>query len=125
MCVSLLKLYCLQVSINRWLGNFLLFSKFLFPSWQPVLLSDLAHLRGSILFLLRAISSPVKSWHLPLHPALFKKRDLDGNFLAVQWLRLCTSPAGSLGSIPGCGTKIPHAVRCGQKQTKQKPKKGT
>ena len=29
--------------------------------------------------------------------------------LVVQWLRLCTSTAGGTGSIPGLGTKIPHA----------------
>ena len=39
--------------------------------------------------------------------------DLDasiGTSLAVQWLRLCTSTAGGSGSIPGWGTRIPHAV---------------
>ena len=35
--------------------------------------------------------------------------------LVVQWLRLCASNAGSAGSIPGWGTKIQHAVHCGQK----------
>ena len=30
--------------------------------------------------------------------------------LAVQWLRLCASTAGGAGSIPGRGTKIPHAA---------------
>ena len=30
--------------------------------------------------------------------------------LVVQWLRFCTSNAGSVGSIPDWGTKIPHAV---------------
>ena len=43
-----------------------------------------------------------------------------GNSLAVQWLRLCASNAGSMGSIPGQGTKIPHAMRCGQKKTTNK-----
>ena len=36
----------------------------------------------------------------------------------VQWLRLHTSNAGYGGSIPGQGTKIPHAARCSQKQNK-------
>ena len=31
--------------------------------------------------------------------------------LAVQWLRLHTCNAGVAGSIPGQGTKIPHAAR--------------
>ena len=33
----------------------------------------------------------------------------------VQWLRLHTGNAGSMGSIPGQGTKILHAVQCCQK----------
>ena len=39
-----------------------------------------------------------------------------GTSLAVQWLRLCASNAGGIDSIPGQGTKIPHALRCGQKK---------
>ena len=35
---------------------------------------------------------------------------VSGNSLAVQWLNLCTSTAGGLGSIPGQGTKILKAV---------------
>ena len=38
-----------------------------------------------------------------------------GTSLAVQWLRLCASNAGGAGSIPGRGTKVPHATWCGQK----------
>ena len=38
-----------------------------------------------------------------------------GTSLAVQWLRLCTFTAVGLGSVPGQGTKIPHATWCGQK----------
>ena len=33
----------------------------------------------------------------------------------VQWLGLCASTAGSTGSVPGGGTKIPHASRQSQK----------
>ena len=36
--------------------------------------------------------------------------------LAVQWLGLCTSTAEGMGSIPGQGTEIPHAVQCGQEK---------
>ena len=36
---------------------------------------------------------------------------LSGTSLVVQWLRLHSFKAGGLGSIPGRGTKIPHAVR--------------
>ena len=39
-----------------------------------------------------------------------------GTFLVVQWLRLHASTAEGLGSIPGQGTKIPHAVWYGQKK---------
>ena len=35
--------------------------------------------------------------------------------LAVQWLRLHTATAGGTGLIPGQGTKILHASRCGPK----------
>ena len=41
-----------------------------------------------------------------------------GTSLAVQCLRICTSTAGGTGSIPGWGTKVPHAVWCGQKKKK-------
>ena len=39
--------------------------------------------------------------------------------LVVQWLRLCTSTAGDLRSIPGQGTKIPHTLQHGQKKKKR------
>ena len=35
---------------------------------------------------------------------------------AVLWLELCTSTAGARGSVLYWGTKIPHALRRGQKQ---------
>ena len=34
----------------------------------------------------------------------------------VQWLRLHASNAGHVGSIPGQGTKIPHAMKPGKKK---------
>ena len=45
---------------------------------------------------------------------LFKKADY-GTSLAVQWLRLHARNAGTAGSIPGRGTKIPRATRRSQK----------
>ena len=50
----------------------------------------------------------------PLHHqgsprGLFKNAHC-GTSLAVQWLRLCPSTAGGMGSIPGWGTKMPHAT---------------
>ena len=41
-----------------------------------------------------------------------------GNFLVVQWLARYTSTAESTGSIPGQGTKIPHATQSGKKKKK-------
>ena len=40
-----------------------------------------------------------------------------GTSLVVQWLRPHSSSAEDVGSIPGPGTKIPHAAQYGQKQT--------
>ena len=39
-----------------------------------------------------------------------ERKNYKGTSLAVQWLRLCTSSVGGAGSIPGRGTKIPHAA---------------
>ena len=39
-----------------------------------------------------------------------------GIFLAVQWLRFYIPNAGGASSIPGQGTKIPHAVGHGKKK---------
>ena len=40
--------------------------------------------------------------------------------LVVQWLRFWAFNAREAGSIPGQGTKIPHAVHFGQKKKKKK-----
>ena len=45
-----------------------------------------------------------------------------GTSLAVQWLILPASTAGSVGSTPGQRTKIPHATLCGQKKKNQVPR---
>ena len=45
-----------------------------------------------------------------------------GTSLAVQWLRLCTSIAGSTGLITGQGNKIPHARSVAKKKKKKKEK---
>ena len=42
---------------------------------------------------------------------ILQKKIKTGTSVAVQWLRLCASTAGGMGSIPGRGTKIPHATR--------------
>ena len=35
--------------------------------------------------------------------------------MVIQWFSFSTSNAGGAGSIPGWGTKTPHAVWCSQK----------
>ena len=52
------------------------------------------------------------------HIFCYQNQVLLGTSLAVQWLRLHTSTSGVTGSIPGEGTKIPHAARHGQKRKK-------
>ena len=42
-----------------------------------------------------------------------------GTSPVVHWLRLCASVAGSMGSIPGWGPKIPHATCLGRKKKKK------
>ena len=52
---------------------------------------------------------------------LLEDRIAVGTSLVAQWLRLCASTVGGVGSVPGGGTKILHAVQSSHKQTnKQK-----
>ena len=51
-----------------------------------------------------------------------KQRLCLGSLLGVQRLRLCASTAGGMGSIPGWGTKIPHAAQHCQKIKRKKKK---
>ena len=46
-----------------------------------------------------------------------------GASLAVQWLRLRASNADCVGSIPGQGTKIPHATWHSQRKKKERERK--
>ena len=41
---------------------------------------------------------------------VMNENDVLGISLVVQWLRLCASNAGDVGSIPAGGTKIPYAT---------------
>ena len=43
---------------------------------------------------------------------------LKGNSLVVQWLELHASTAGGMGSVPGWGAKILHAIWCSHTHTK-------
>ena len=47
-----------------------------------------------------------------------QQKQIKGTSLETQWLRNHTSTAGGLGSIPGPGTKMPHAMQHGQKKKK-------
>ena len=42
-------------------------------------------------------------------------RSNTGTSVVIQWWRFCVANTGGAGSIPGRGTKIPHAVGCSQK----------
>ena len=46
-----------------------------------------------------------------------------GTNLVVQWLRLHTSAAGGMDSIPDLETKIPHAMLHSQKEEREKRNK--
>ena len=60
-------------------------------------------------------------YFLSSYLALFPiKNTFWGNSLAVQWLGLHASTAGGTGSIPGQGTKIPHATWGMAKKEKKK-----
>ena len=52
--------------------------------------------------------------------SLPKEKDAMGTSLAVQWLRRHASSAGAMGLITGRGTKIPHAVRRGQRKKEKR-----
>ena len=54
------------------------------------------------------------------HINFFFKNCSNGDFLAVQWLRLHVSNEGGTGSIPGRVTKIPHATWPKKKKPKTK-----
>ena len=46
-------------------------------------------------------------------------KNTGGTSLVVQWLRLCTSPAGDTGATPGLRTKIPYAMQHDPKKNKR------
>ena len=48
------------------------------------------------------------------------EKELPGNSLAVQWLKLYTFTANDLGLIPGHGAKIAQATWCSHKKKKKK-----
>lgn len=52
----------------------------------------------------------------------FMQNTKPGISLAVKWLRLQASTAGSEGLSPGWRTKIPHTTWDGQKKEKERDK---
>ena len=78
------------------------------PGWEIlVLLYSLFLLDG----ITRKMSLTSKEYKFPI-----LKRSLHWEFPGSPVVRLCTSSAGGMGSIPGQGTKIPQPVQCGQKK---------
>ena len=47
---------------------------------------------------------------------LSREAGVSGTSLEVQWLGLSSFTAEGTGSVPAWGTKIPHAMPCGQKK---------
>ena len=71
-----------------------------------------------------ALFTTAKTWKQPKCPSTdeWKKKMWYGTSLVVQWLRLHTPNGGGTGSIPGWGTKIPHATQHAQKKPKKTKK---
>jgi len=53
------------------------------------------------------------------HYRMLSQEISEGTSLVAQWLRLHVSTAGGLDSIPGQGTKIPHALQVWPKKKKK------
>jgi hypothetical protein len=60
------------------------------------------------------VSSNLLLFKLFLISGSLQLTEFQGTSLEVQWFGLCASPAAGMGSIPGQGTKIPHAAGLGQ-----------
>ena len=58
----------------------------------------------------QSLSISYCSFRFPWSPFLFCKMWYPETSLAVQWLRLHASNIAGTGSIPGWGSKIPHAT---------------
>ena len=71
------------------------------------------------LFYVHRISVSLSLYHDYYFGDYFFKNILKRTFLVVQWLRLHVPTAGFVGSVPGWGIKIPHAVKCGTPSKKR------
>ena len=85
------------------------------------------------LFINRTPSRQMQAWsgrakkvvdRIKLGPGVYsvKKKQQAGTSLVIRWLGLRTSTAQGMGSIPGRGTKIPHAKCSVAKKLKKKKK---
>ena len=50
----------------------------------------------------------------------FNENRTEGISLVVQWLRICISIVGGMGSTPGLGPKISRTSWCGQKKKRKR-----
>ena len=55
----------------------------------------------------------------------FNENRTEGISLVVQWLRICISIVGGMGSTPGLGPKISRTSWCGQKKKKEKERESS
>ena len=90
--------------------------------WQPR-----CHFRADVLntwdqiFRIKIWVISVVRWLLPRQLSIqamtwfWSRKDCFRTSLLAQWLRLCDSNAGGMGSAPDRVTKIPHAMGRGQK----------
>ena len=74
---------------------------------EGIMLSEISQRKTDILW-----------YHLYVEYKKYNKLVNKTNSLVAQWLRRRASNAGGTGSIPGCGTKTPHAW--GAEQPKKK-----
>ena len=92
-------LTCIQISQEAVKVVYYWVYSLFFLNWNP--------------YIFITLSSPVHT----MSKILWNKNNFTSeNFLAVQWLRLCFFIAGGSGSILGCKTKIPKAMRHSKKK---------
>ena len=91
--------------------NFSCFETLSFYRWQQTASVVLLEVMRSLCSFSR---KRLSNTHHPLkykwHSVKKKKNRNAGTSLVVHWLRLHVSNAGDVGSIPGQGTKVPHAT---------------
>ena len=99
--------------------SFCLMSGNSFPTHGQTTTFKLFHSCDVNLFYIHRISMSLLLYHYYYFGEDFFKNILKRTYLVVQWLRLCASTAGFMGSVPGWGIKILHAVKCGTPSKKR------